>query len=51
LRSLLKPLLKTLLICCDLYYSRKQLGGVTLEATVEEGNPSSGLKNVMNATR
>jgi hypothetical protein len=43
LRSLLKPLLT----CCDLYYRKKQLSRVTLEATVEEGNPASGLKNVM----
>jgi hypothetical protein len=39
-----------LLTCCDLYYRRKQLCGVTLEATVEEGNPPSGLKNVMKSS-
>jgi hypothetical protein len=50
LRSLLKSLLKPLLTCYDLYYRRKELCGVTLEATVEEGNSHSGLKNVMFCT-
>jgi hypothetical protein len=44
LRSLLKTLLKPLLTCYDQYYRRKKLCGVTLEATVEEGDPHSGLK-------
>ena len=44
-------LLKPLLICCDQYYRRKRLCGITFEATieaiVEKDNPCSGLKNIM----
>ena len=36
----------SVLACCAQYYIGKKLCGITLEATIEEGNPHSGLKNV-----
>jgi hypothetical protein len=42
--------LKPLLTCYEHYYKIKKLCGIILEATVEEGHPHSGLKNVMMGT-